>query len=62
MAVCPVAAIVAVEKALAELDRIVNNDAAVARDKEESKAAKAAPRKTQRKATVKAPPQASASH
>ena len=56
------AAIVAVEKALAELDRIVNNDAAVARDKEESKAAKAAPRKTQRKATVKAPPQASASH
>lgn len=56
------AALVAVEKALAELDRIVNNDSAVARDKEESKAVKASPRKTQRKATVKAPPQASASH
>ena len=56
------AALVAVEKALAELDRIVNNDATVERDKEESKAVKAATAKTQRKANVKAPPQASASH
>lgn len=56
------AALVAVERALAELDRIVNNDSTAARDKEESKAVRAAPAKTQRKANVKAPPQQAASH
>jgi hypothetical protein len=50
------AALVEIEKCLAALDRIVNNDATVARDKEEAKAAKASPRKTARASNRKAPP------
>ena len=55
-------ALLEIEKCLAALDKIVNNDANVEREKEEAKAAKSSAAKTQRKADVKAPPQASASH
>lgn len=57
------AALVEIEKCLAALDKLVNNDAAVEREKEEAKTVKATPAKTQRnKRQVSAPPQQTAQH